>query len=64
MNIPNRVHFRTNLFVKKDKKKKGPKKHSKIQFREDNFEETERKISKLELEKGDPDFVDERTNKE
>ena len=64
MNIPNRVHFRTNLFVKKDKKKKGVKIHSKLKFREDIPEETERKISKLELEKGDPDFVDERTNKE
>ena len=44
MNIPNIVHFRTNILVHEDE----PEKHIK-------------KLSKLQYEKGDPNFVDERT---
>ena len=60
MNIPNLVHFRTNMLVKDKEPKKHLQKFSKIHFREEEPKEEKKKISQLELENGDPDFVDER----
>lgn len=63
MNIPNIVHFRTNLLVKEEKSKKQKNQHSKLHFREDENHDELKKISKSEFEHGDPDFVDERVTK-
>ncbi|MEA3371425.1 MAG: hypothetical protein U9Q40_08805 [Campylobacterota bacterium] len=61
MFIPNVVHFTSNMFAKKDEPKKHEQKASGIKFRESEATKGTKKISKYELEHGDPDFVDERT---
>ena len=60
MNIPNLVHFRTNMLIKDEKPKWHPKKISHIHFREDEPHEKTKKVSQVEFEHGDPDFIDER----